>query len=123
MRFIEPRFEEVGDCFLDCQLEEQRVNTMVEESKVSVNIRDTPQILVCSSPDKENRPIPSPRLKRLNRGDTKSPTPSTATPVSRVSISSFNSLIQDLVHHTAGVEHRVSGASLELKVNQLQELI
>ena len=121
IRFIEPRLEEVGDCFLDCQLEEQKVSTGLEDSKVWVNISESPQILVCS-PEKENRPVPSPRLKRLNRGDTKSPTPSTATTTSRVSISSFNSLIQDLVLHTAGVEQRISGASIELKVNLLVQL-
>ena len=118
MRLIEPRLEEVGDCFLDCQLEEQRVSTAVEDSKVSADIGESPRILVCSpEKEKETRPVPSPRLKRLTRGETKSPTPSTATTVSRVSISSFNSLIQDLVLHTAGVEQRISGASIELKVS------
>merc|ERR1712241_1649014 len=36
MRFIEPRFEEAGDCFLDCQLEEQQAKTLLEQSKVSI---------------------------------------------------------------------------------------
>ena len=118
MKFLEPRFEEVGDCFLDCQLEEQQAKILLEQSKVSINKVEAPRILVCN-PEKENFPVPSPRLKKVIRGDTKSPTPSTVTTTSstgRVSITSFNSLIQDLAQHSAGVQQRISGTAIELKV-------
>ena len=117
IKFIEPRLEEAGDCFLDCRLEEQQAKVLLEEEKVSVKFSEAPEIMVCSS-EKENLPVPSPRLKRLTRGETKSPTPSTASNT-RVSITNFNTLIQDLAQHSAVVQERVSGTSIPLKVVNL----
>ena len=127
MKIPERRKEEVGDCFMDCPSEEQVAKMIIEDEKLNLFKIDTetkvfPMITIASPPSQEYRPIPSPRMKRKNRIDGSSPTPSSISSCSklvksdsRVSITSFNSLIQDLCQHTAGVEERVQGSNIDTK--------
>ena len=102
-------FEEAGDYFMDCVSEETVARSSREPSLLSATA--APTVIIESTQDV--RPTPSPRLKRKNRLDVSSPTPSTASSSrvrsdTRVSITSFNSMIQDLCHHTAVVEDSVT---------------
>ena len=116
--------EESEDYFMDCPNEEQRAKIRFQENKQNLCHLDTntiPMISVAAPP------VPSPRLKRKNRIDGSSPTPSSISTSSRLlrsdsklSVSSLNSLIHELHQQTPPVEdrHTVSGscASLETKV-------
>ena len=127
--------EEVGDCFMDCHNEEQKATILFEDKKYPLLLLtpkaiNSPTVNKCLNKD-EGRPIPSPRFKRKNRLDGCSPTPSCLSSFSsmstlstrelqksdsRVSLSSFNNMIQDLYQHSAGVEQMIGDTSSDNKV-------
>lgn len=117
--------EEAEDYFMDCHNEERNVTIIVEEFRnelEKLNIAPVPVISV-SMP-----PVPSPRMKRKNRIDSSSPTPSSISNSSRllrsdsrVSLNSFNSLIHEIHQNTFGIDEKISGSVLSLnnKVNKV----
>ena len=111
---------------MDCHNEERKASIRTEDDRCELDRLTVAPVLPMISVF--SPPVPSPRFKRKNRIDGSSPTPSSISNSSRllrsdsrVSLSSFNSLIHEINQNTFGMDEKISGSVLSLnnKVNKV----